>query len=153
MWKSFKKLPSTTWVVWYLHFLPQSETNPPRTTLVSREEFHVCSPHTFSAMSCQADHFDLTRPPHNDLLPGYHCEWAALKILCNTRALLIKLTCIPGSVQLFIDLFMSLNGDSSPTKCATVPKICAGCNTLLHLTANLRRAHKVDVPYKKCRIH
>ena len=32
-WKSFTKLPSTTWFRWFPHFLPQSGTNLPRATL------------------------------------------------------------------------------------------------------------------------
>ena len=35
MWKSLKKLPSTTWVGWFQHFLPQSETNLPRAMLAN----------------------------------------------------------------------------------------------------------------------
>jgi hypothetical protein len=33
MWKSFKEFPSTTWVAWFPHFLPRSETNLPRAPL------------------------------------------------------------------------------------------------------------------------
>ena len=101
----------------------------------------------FWAKSCWSFWSDQTTP-------YWYAAWLPLRTVCfeNTVQYTPFCFCIPGSIQLFIDHFMSVNGDSylsSPKKCGTELKICAGCYTLLRLTANLSRAHKVDVPYWK----